>query len=197
MPSTAPRPVPAPPPSAAFGLLERSYADLDMPPPALETVATLPAAVAPLLDHTGGMTRALERHWQAPITLSVRHRIQVGMRLRRVISLSTPTRPVAFGLIEIDLAPLPVAVRDAVLAESTPFGAILAQAGLRFTSRPQCFFTLDADPLLARSLDIPAATRLYGRETQLDALLEGAADIPPRPATWMPLARVLEIVPPL
>lgn len=193
MPLTAVRPLPAAP-STASGLLERSYADLGAPPPALVTVATLPAAMTPLLDHTSGMTRALERHWQAPITLSVRHRTRAGSLLRRVISLSTPTRPVAFGLIEIDLAPLPAAVRDAVVAESAPFGAILAQAGLRFASHPQRFFTLDADLVLARSLDIPVATRLYGRETQLDALLGATgADTPDG---WTALARVVEIVPP-
>lgn len=176
-------------------LLARGYGDMGLQAPPVRGLAAtaLPPAVAALLDQDGGMTQALARHWQAPVSLTVLHRIVDAECLRRVIVLNTRERPVAFGMIEIDLPALPAAVRAAVLAESAPFGTLLRAGGLPFTSRPEHFFTLAADALLAAHLNSPPGTALYGRETRLAAAITDTAGH----ESWTPLARVLEILAPL
>ncbi|WP_044560219.1 hypothetical protein [Azospirillum sp. B4] len=174
------------------------WADLGLAPPPLTPIAAeaLPAPVRPRLDHVDGMTAALARHAGGPVSVNVQARSRDGRtgdgppgvdRLRRRVILAAQAdgRPLALGLLSVDLLALPPAVAAEALAEKTPFGTLLANAGLPFLSRPRLFFTLTADTALARLLDGVAGETLYGRLAHLALTL---------PGTERPVARVVEIV---
>lgn len=193
-PMFAPTDFPAESPLAeARAALALSYADLGLAPPAITAAGALPDAVRPRLDHVDGMTAALARHAGGPVSVNVQARTRdqgPGLdRLRRLVILAARTdgRPLALGLLSVDLLALPPSVAAEALAEKTPFGTLLADAGLPFLSRPRLFFTLAADAALVRLLGGTEGDALYGRLAHLAFTLPGAE---------RPVARVVEILRP-
>lgn len=195
-PMFAPTDLPAEPPLAeARAALALSYADLGLAPPAITAVAAdaLPDVVRPRLDHVDGMTAALARHAGGPVGVNVQARTRdqaPGLdRLRRLVILAARAdgRPLALGLLSVDLLALPPPVAAEALAEKTPFGTLLSDAGLPFLSRPRLFFTLAADAALVRLLGGAEGEALYGRLAHLALTLPGAE---------RPVARVVEILRP-
>ncbi|MBB6250448.1 hypothetical protein [Nitrospirillum iridis] len=190
----APAPISAPTPlDDARAALAIAYADLAAPAPPITPVTAdaLPAQVRPHLDHIDGMTAALARHAGCPVSVNVQARARdqgPGLdRLRRRVILAAQAdgRPLALGLLSVDLTALPPAVAAEALAERMPFGTLLADAGLPFLSRPQLFFTLTADAILARLLDSAPGSPFYGRLAHLALTVPGAE---------RPVARVVEIL---
>ncbi|MEA1676511.1 hypothetical protein [Nitrospirillum sp. BR 11163] len=179
--------------------LALSYADLGLAPPSFTPIAAdaLPDRVRPRLDHVDGMTAALARHAGCAVSVNVQARTRdqaPGLdRLRRRVILAAQAdgRPLALGLLSVDLLALPPSVAAEALAEKTPFGTLLANAGLPFLSRPQLFFQLAADATLARFLGGTEGAPLYGRLAHLALTLPGVE----RPAE-RPAARVVEILRP-
>ncbi|TWB44296.1 hypothetical protein [Nitrospirillum pindoramense] len=176
-----------------LGHADVGHADLGRAPPALTPIAAdaLPNAVRPRLDHIDGMTAALARHAGCPVSVNVQARVRdqgPGLdRLRRRVILAKQTdgSPLALGLLAVDLLALPPAVAAEALAERTPFGTLLANAGLPFLSRPRLFFRLVADAPLARLLGGHEGETLYGRLAHLALTAPGAEH---------PVARVVEIL---
>lgn len=146
---------------AAAGLPELVTTTVDL--------ADVPAPLRGLLGQEDGMTAALERHWGEPMGLRVLACLRNGGHLLREVVLVGERRglPTEVGFIDIRLDALPAALVPAVVDGRRPFGALLAQAGVRFRSRPQRFFTLAADAGLAERLSVPVGSPLYGRETRL------------------------------
>ncbi|MDZ5647799.1 hypothetical protein [Nitrospirillum sp. BR 11828] len=179
---------------ANWGHADLGHADRDLKPTAFTvvTAAALPDAVRPRLDHIDGMTAALARHAGCPVSVNVQARVRdqgPGLdRLRRRVILARQTDggPLALGLLAVDLLALPPAVAAEALAERTPFGTLLADAGLPFLSRPRLFFHLAADAPLARLLGGREGETLYGRLAHLALTAPGAE---------RPVARVVEILP--
>ena len=139
--------------------------------PALTAVdeSMLPEPSRRLLAHTGGMTAALQEHWSEPMGLEVLSTLESGGRVSRAVLLRGGYSGTAteIGLIAIDLAPLPDALRAEVSRGTAPFGALLARHGIAFESRPDLFVTLQADAPLALLLDVPQGTVLHARHTVL------------------------------
>ena len=162
------RPAPAP---LRLELVERCCADLGRAAPALEAVpeGALPPAARRLLAQTGGMTATLTRHWGEPMALEVvASAVEPGTVRRQVVLRTERTRIAAeVGFIAVDLAPLPPALREEVVAGTLPFGALLALHGVAFRSTPDLFFAVAADAPLAALLGVPEGARLYGRHTVL------------------------------
>ena len=115
------------------------------------------------------MTAALERHWGEPMGLRVRRVERAGQHLRREVVLIGQVRgiPAEIGFIDIRLDALAPHLADRVLAGKRPFGALLAEAGVWFRSRPVRFFQALAGDGLAEALSVPPCTVLHGRETVL------------------------------
>lgn len=129
----------------------------------------LPGTARPLLDHQGGMTAALERHWGGPMHLVVLGARRTGDVLSRAILLTVGADgpPAELGFIAIRLDALPAALRPVVEGGRIPFGRALAEGGVAFASRPTSFFKLTADRALADLLSSPLGGTLYGRTAEL------------------------------
>lgn len=151
--------------------------------------ADLPPAIRPLLVHVRGMTAVLEDHAGEAMTLSVLSSLDEGdagaggdTLLRKVLLAGAETgRPGEMGLIRIHLSSLPAPVAARIRAADLPFGTVLKQAGIRFTSRPHTFFTARAAGDLCRRLGHPPGAVVHGRATVLHdsagALLAEAVEI--------------------
>jgi len=129
----------------------------------------LPAVVRPLLVHQKGMTAVLEEVFGEPMALSVLSTADSPGRLHRKVLLSGrhTGRAAEIGLIHIDLDALSKDVADRIRAADLPFGTVLRQAGLAFTSRPYAFFRAVARDELCVRLGHPAGGDAFGRATVL------------------------------
>ncbi|WP_431862434.1 chorismate--pyruvate lyase family protein [Azospirillum sp.] len=159
-------------------------------PPACAIVPAdaLPAAVRPLLDHTGSMTLRLEAHWGGPLGVRRLADAEDGDTLTRASVLHTlggdgDGTPVELAVIRMALPALPVALHDALRAAAVPFGRLLADHGIAFAAEPLAFFRLEADAVAAGHGAVDLGTPLYGRLNRI---------VTPEGAT---LCDVVEIVP--
>ncbi len=152
--------------------------------PAVEAVddAAVPPALRDLLSAPQPLTPRLEdRHGEA-LTLRVLERRREGDQYaRRIVLVRADGVPVVLGAIAIDLARLAPKLRRAVLAETAPFGHILAGA----IAEPEALLRVACDPLIAKALALRGLDGwLYGRRrTVVDH--HGA-----------PIATTVEILPP-
>lgn len=140
---------------APFPNIERSTAE--------EIAADeLPQPYRRLLDHTHHMTVTVEAHHNGPVDVQVLESVQRGDAYARRIILTRRQdgAVVLFGLVRIDLAALPPAVRAEVLGGQVPLGRILISHDVLRTVTPTSFLRVTPSPELQRQLgDGP----LYGR----------------------------------
>lgn len=146
----------------------------------------VPEPFRSLLVHDADMTPTLERFHGRAVHLEVLHRRQRDDSYYRevVLLLDGTEQAVEFGAIKIHLALFPPAARQAILGEREPLGHVLAQHGIRHTSRPKAFLKIQADDFICRALRLPAPAVLYGRRNTL---------FDPQ---HRPLAEIVEILPP-
>ena len=157
----------------AYGIISELWDALGLRVPAIVFLDPddLPPAYHSLLVHRRGMTETLERHWRDTVCvellsddISLKHR-----SLFRFVALHTGScgKPVEIALIRIPLETFPPPLRRLFIEAKRPFGALLAEAGIRFEARPQAYFTFVADGTLAKTCGLGEGTRLYGRINQL------------------------------
>lgn len=131
----------------------------------------LPDAYRGLLAHESGMTATLEQHWGGPIEIELlADDIVTEQRslFRFVVLRLRQTRlAVELATIRIPLDHFDPSIRANFIEGVRPFGALLADAGIRFRGRPIAYFSLAADSLAATKTNIPVGTALYGRINQL------------------------------
>ena len=122
-----------------------------------------------LLVHDHDMTPTQEAYAGERIHLRVIGRRQDGDFFSRLVVLTTDgtERPMEFGAIVIHLEYFPPAAREAVLANRTPLGTILADHQIRHESRPQAFLQVHSDPLIRGALNLAGLDDLYGRRNIL------------------------------
>lgn len=82
-----------------------------------------------------------------------------------------------YGSITIFLERLPAVVQALVLEERVPFGRILREHNVEHTSNPAGFLRVEADAFLARELQVPEHTVLYGRRNTLSIGPDPIAEI--------------------
>jgi len=177
---------------AASGLelypLDSLYRMCGMTPPAAAAAEgeELPEPHRRLLVHQSDMTPTLEAFWGETIVLRTLQRRLDERSLTRlvVLELEKSRRPVEFGAIIIHLEPFPPAAQELIRGCRCPLGSILARHGIRHTSRPRAFFSLQPDAVICEALGMPAPAPLWGRKNVL-ATEEGET-----------LAEVVEILPP-
>ena len=139
------------------------YAAAGRPLPAVHAVdaVDLPPDLRELLLAPEPLTPRLEERHGAELMLRVLERCHDGERYaRRVVLVRGDGVPVVLGAIEIDLARLAPDRRAEVLAETVPFGHILASA----VADPDALLRVACDPFIAAALALPRARGwLYGR----------------------------------
>lgn len=147
----------------------------------------LPPPQRGLLDHADDLTPTLAAYYGVSLALRVLDCVVAPPWVERTVTLvkATDGDPVAFGAICIDLRQFTSAAADAVRAGRRPLGALLAEYGIIHGSHPQAFFGMVSDPVVAEALACPRDVTLFGRHNEL------------RGADGAPLARVIEMLPPM
>lgn len=132
--------------------------------PAAEVIPAdgLPEPYRRLLDHTHHMTVTVEEFYGGPVDVRVLESVQSGGEYARRILLTRQSdgAVVQYGVVRIDLAALPPAVRAEVLSGQTPLGRVLISHDVLRTVTPTAFLRVTPTPVLREQLgDGP----LYGR----------------------------------
>ncbi len=141
-----------------------------------------------LLDHDGTMTARLQEFHVGTLHVRLLQKRQFEERLARQVALVLDGReePVEYGAIKINLTAFSPESRRVILESKRPFGAILRDFSVPFTSRPDRFFRVWADDIMKVALNLDGAVQLYGRRNVLKD-----------PQSSQPLAESVEILPTL
>jgi len=168
-------------------------AGIEPPPAVLIDGAAMREPYRTLLVHNRDMTPALEGYYGRSMTLRVlKYALDDDVFSRQIVLLPEGSSlPVVFGAIKIYLDHFPPEARRLVLERKLPFGTILHSQGIEHSSRPDAYFEVAQDAVIAGALQLAppsrcaGAARLYGRRNVL------------RDASQRKLAQVLEILPPV
>ncbi|WP_449243178.1 hypothetical protein [Desulfovibrio sp.] len=136
-----------------------------------EDAGEVPAPWAALLVHDGSMTAALAEHYRDAVTVRLLGDdiLVRDKTLDRVVvlGLEKAGRPVALAGLRIHLERFAPELRAAFIEAVRPFGAILRQAGLAFTSEPRSYLCCEANAVLAEALGLAEGETLHGRFSRL------------------------------
>ncbi len=170
--------------------LEEFYAKRGTPVPGHELVdaGEVPEPYRWLLAHCESMTSRLERFFDDTIHIRVIQKREFEEILARqvILVLDHVEEPVEYGAIKINLTLFSAEARRVIRESRRPFGGILRDFEIEYESRPRSFFRIEADDLMKVTLNLDGNMELYGR---CNALIDQA--------TELPLAEVVEILPPL
>ncbi len=127
--------------------------------------AALPQPYRRLLDHTHHMTVTVEQFHGGPVDVRVLDRVHRGDDYARRIVLTRRRdgAAVQFGLVRIDLAALPPAVKAEILGGHTPLGRVLISHDVLRTVRPTAFLRVTPSAALCEALGLTEPEPLYGR----------------------------------
>lgn len=143
------------------------YAAAGRPLPAARTIggAAMPRVVDRILSAPEPLTPRLEAHVGEALALRVLERRRDGDRYARcVVLVRGDGIPAVLGAIAIDLGRLAPAVRAEVLAETVPFGHLLANA----VAHPDALLSVACDRFIADALALSERdVSLYGRRRTL------------------------------
>lgn len=147
----------------------------------------LPEPYRTLLVHGTDMTSTLEKYHDQKLRLHILRRRLEGDEYSRQVLLVTERdqKPAEFGAITISLQHFPEKVRQQILEERRPLGAILFDEKIPYISRPIAFIQVTPDALMKRLLGLGDTTLLFGRRNIL---------LGPSQQT---LADILEVLPPI
>lgn len=181
-------PISRPPALLDLFPLEELYALRGQPMPAIDPLPAreMPEPCRSLLAHENDMTSTLENFYGQRLEVVVLGRRMAGREYFRevLLRLGPAGRRVAYGAIRIILDLLPEGPRRQILLECQPFGRILTEWGVEFTSHPQAYLRVASDDFINHALDLAGSQCLYGRRNRLLDRWE------------RPLAEIVEILPP-
>lgn len=152
--------------------------------------ADMPEPYRHLLVHPHHMTVTVEEYYGGKVNVQVLDRRQDGDSYARKILLSVATtgRIVQFGIVRIRLELCSDAVRNEILAETTPLGRILIEHDVLRRIEPIQFLRVRPDRQLCDQLAMPSPVDIWGRvalihchEQPAIELLEILAPVPMRP----------------
>ena len=134
--------------------------------------ADVPEPYAGLLAHNSHMTVAMERFHGGPVSLTVvSERTQEptgttsGSYAREILLSRGDGTVVQFGIVRIDLSPLPAASRDAILQKGEPLGRILIASGVHRQVQAVELLEITPGPAFARLMNANGVT--YGRVAEI------------------------------
>jgi chorismate-pyruvate lyase len=148
--------------------------------------AEIPQPYRQLLVHERDMTSTMEKFHGGRTHLRVlRAATRNGVYEREVVLVLDGTnRPVEFGALTVHLDLLPATVRDIIVAGERPFGGVLVEHNIPFSSHPKAFIRVEPDAVIGRALGLTRPVQLYGR---CNALYDAQGRV---------LADIVEILPP-
>lgn len=144
------------------------------------TAEQMLASYRQLLDHAGHMTVTMEQFHGTTVDVEVLDRLtdsdgrhysrKIRLRTRPLLDPKKPQRGkvVQFGIVRLNLDRLPADARQEVLSERTPLGRVLITHGIMMTVRLIALWKIEPGPDLCRTLELPAATTIYGRTAMID-----------------------------
>ncbi len=134
----------------------------DRPTAVVITAGELPPQYRRLLDHTHHMTVTVEAFHDGPVDVRVLESVQAGDDYARRILLTRRRdgAVVQYGVVRIDLAALPSAVRAEVLGGQTPLGRVLIGHDVLRTVTPTSFLRVTPS---AAMHEVLGHGPLYGR----------------------------------
>ena len=146
----------------------------------------LPEPYKTLLVHETDMTSTLEKYHDQKLRLHILRRRLEGEEYSRQVLLVTERdqKPVEFGAIKINLQHFSEEVRQQILEERRPLGAILYDEKIPYISRPIAFIQVTPDAIMKRVLGLGDNILLFGRR---NVLMSPSQRI---------LADILEVLPP-
>ena len=152
----------------------------------------IPQPYRQLLVHGRDMTSTLERFHGARTHLRVLRAGTHNSVYERevVLALDGSDKPVEFGALTVHLDLLPADVQAIIIAGQRPFGGVLVNHGVKFSSHPKAFIRVMPDAVIGQALGLDAgpasrsAMVLYGR---CNALYDEREHV---------LADIVEILPP-
>jgi len=153
----------------ALTVLIAEHAFHSEPMPAISPVSAkdVPSPWAEMVVNSRSMTANLEDCYGDRILLALLgDDINVPDKtLERAVILRTErgAAPVALAGLRIHLERFPPEVRVRFVEAVSPFGAILSQAGIGFSSQPVSFVKCHTSKLLAGALSVQPGDSLYGR----------------------------------
>ncbi|WP_148208439.1 hypothetical protein [Solidesulfovibrio magneticus] len=131
------------------------------------TATQIPSSWTKLLCGTSSMTIALSKCYGEEVALTLLgDDILVPEKiLDRAVVLSgrQTKKPFALAGLRIHLERFAPHVRVRFVEAVIPFGKILQEEGISFTSEPACFFQTSSNALLSRELKISEGITLFGR----------------------------------
>lgn len=149
--------------------------------------AAIPEPSRTLLVHNRDMTGTLADFWKSQIYVNPMRVERDDDVLYREVVLTAGegegARRVEAGGIRIHLSAFPDRARDEILANHTPFGAILTEHAIPFLSRPRAYFRTQTSDFLREAFPGEQEGTHYGRHNVLST---------PEGET---LAEVVEILP--
>lgn len=118
-----------------------------------------------LLVHTHHMTVTVEQFYKSPVDVSVLISQRVGNEYARKILLRTQAdgKVVQFGLVRINLAVCPDAVRQEIVEGKTPLGRVLIRHDMLRRIEPVAYLRVTLAPAMAEWFGVAAGTTTYGR----------------------------------
>jgi len=118
-----------------------------------------------LLVHDRDMTSTLSQYHHNEIGLNVLDsKITQDDYWRKVVLVIKATNiPVEFGAICIHLSNFDEQVKEIIHEGKIPLGAILANWNITYTSKPNLYFSVESDRLIAKPLHGEIGQQLYGR----------------------------------
>ncbi len=168
--------------------LAHFYTAADKAIPAVWEIAVeeVPQPYRQLLVHERDMTSTLERFYGTRTHLRVlRSATRAGVYEREVVlQLDGSRRPVEFGALTVHLELLPAKVQAIIKEGHRPFGGVLVENGIQFSSHPKAFIRVEPDGVIGRALELNQPAQLYGR---CNALYDAQHRV---------LADIVEILPP-
>ncbi len=128
-----------------------------------------PDAVPPpfdgLLVHDQHMTVTVEAYHGdlVDVRLLARHREDTYYSRKIVLELKLTRQIVLFGIVRVNLEYCRPAVRDAILAEKTPFGRILIKHNVMRRIEPMVYLRIEPGPRQLAWFGLKEPQELYGR----------------------------------
>ena len=118
-----------------------------------------------LLVHQHHMTIAMEEHHGEPVDVRVvaTRRTDSSYARRSLLTLRATGRIVQHCSVQIDLNKCSPAVRDEILSESAPLGAILIRHRVMRRIVPGAYLKIRGAAGIMEAFNVPAQTVCYGR----------------------------------
>ena len=145
----------------------------------------MPEPYRTLLVHNNDMTQTLQTYHGEETALKVHQSKHDGTDyLREVCLVLAPHgTAVEYGAICLHLASFSDAMREAILDNTQPLGALIASQQLKVTHTPGPYFSVQPDARILNLLNLQQVSTLYGRCNTI------------RLSDNTPVAQVVEILP--